>query len=127
MSIEYIPNLVINSRVESKHLAWTVAKQGRQTTAVERSTVGDFCPNVAHFGPLEGRWTETVPCRQQLAGIRFPQEWRCDQSGGSSPHGHRRDLPQLLLGRPAGRLDRQAIQDRRDMRRRLERQPFFLP
>src|SRR5262245_8254112 len=47
MTIEHFQNLVVGSGVAGKILAWTLAKQGQKTVAVERSMVGGSCPNVA--------------------------------------------------------------------------------
>jgi pyruvate/2-oxoglutarate dehydrogenase complex dihydrolipoamide dehydrogenase (E3) component len=47
MSIEPVQNLVIGCGVAGKILAWTMAKQGQKTVAVERSMVGGSCVNVA--------------------------------------------------------------------------------
>src|SRR5262245_40855911 len=47
MSTEHYQNLIIGSGVAGKLLAWTLAKQGQKTVAVERSMIGGSCPNVA--------------------------------------------------------------------------------
>jgi pyruvate/2-oxoglutarate dehydrogenase complex dihydrolipoamide dehydrogenase (E3) component len=47
MSVEPCQNLVIGSGVGAKLLAWTLAKKGQKTIAVERSMIGGACVNVA--------------------------------------------------------------------------------
>jgi len=47
MIIEKYHNLVIGSGVGGKLIAWTLAKRGQKTVAVERSMIGGSCPNVA--------------------------------------------------------------------------------
>src|SRR5208337_3962394 len=47
MTVENYQNLVIGSGVGGKLLAWTLAKRGQKTVAVERSLIGGSCPNVA--------------------------------------------------------------------------------
>ena len=47
MIVENYQNLVIGSGVGGKLLAWTLAKRGQKTVAVERSMIGGSCPNVA--------------------------------------------------------------------------------
>jgi pyruvate/2-oxoglutarate dehydrogenase complex dihydrolipoamide dehydrogenase (E3) component len=47
MIVENYQNLVIGSGVGGKLLAWTLAKRGEKTVAVERSMIGGSCPNVA--------------------------------------------------------------------------------
>jgi len=43
---ERFHNSVIGSDVAGKILSWTLAKQNRKTAVVERSMIGDSCPNV---------------------------------------------------------------------------------
>ena len=47
MIVENYQNLMIGSGVGGKLLAWTLAKRGQKTVAVERSMIGGSCPNVA--------------------------------------------------------------------------------
>src|SRR5580700_7351340 len=47
MIVENYQNLVIGSGVGGKLLAWTLAKKGQKSVAVERSMIGGTCPNVA--------------------------------------------------------------------------------
>ena len=47
MTVERCQNLVIGSGVGAKIIAWTLAKRGQKTIAVERSMIGGSCVNVA--------------------------------------------------------------------------------
>ncbi len=47
MTVESCQNLVIGSGVGAKLIAWTLAKKGEKTIAVERSMIGGSCVNVA--------------------------------------------------------------------------------
>ncbi len=47
MTVESCQNLVIGSGVGTKLIAWTLAKKGEKTIAVERSMIGGSCVNVA--------------------------------------------------------------------------------
>jgi pyruvate/2-oxoglutarate dehydrogenase complex dihydrolipoamide dehydrogenase (E3) component len=47
MSTDHFQNLIIDSGVAGKILAWTLASQGQKTVVVERAMVGGSCPNVA--------------------------------------------------------------------------------
>jgi pyruvate/2-oxoglutarate dehydrogenase complex dihydrolipoamide dehydrogenase (E3) component len=47
MAIEQYQNVIVGSGEPGKHLAWTLAKQGQKTAAIERGALGGACPNVA--------------------------------------------------------------------------------
>src|ERR1700758_2828380 len=90
MTIEHFQNLVIGSGVAGKILAWTLAKQGQKTVAVERAMVGGACPNVACLPsknviysakavslvhPTRGLGVVTGPVRVDMAGVAR-RKWR---------------------------------------------------
>ena len=84
MTVEHYQNLVIGSGVGGKLLAWTLAKRGQKTVAVERSMIGGSCPNVACLpsknviysakavslvDPKAGLGVVTGPLRVDMAGV----------------------------------------------------------
>src|SRR6266481_439617 len=44
---EHYTNLVLGSGTAGKFIAWTLAKKGERTAAVERQWIGGSCPNIA--------------------------------------------------------------------------------
>jgi pyruvate/2-oxoglutarate dehydrogenase complex dihydrolipoamide dehydrogenase (E3) component len=46
-TIDRFDILIIGSGESGKHLAWTMASEGRRTAVVERKLIGGSCPNIA--------------------------------------------------------------------------------
>jgi pyruvate/2-oxoglutarate dehydrogenase complex dihydrolipoamide dehydrogenase (E3) component len=47
LDVERYEDLIIGTGESGKHMAWTMAKAGHRTAAIERKLVGGSCPNVA--------------------------------------------------------------------------------
>jgi pyruvate/2-oxoglutarate dehydrogenase complex dihydrolipoamide dehydrogenase (E3) component len=84
MAVEKYENLVIGTGAGAKLLAWTLAKRGQKTVAVERKYIGGACPNIACLpsknvvysakavslvDPVRGLGVTTGQVRADMAGV----------------------------------------------------------
>ena len=94
MAVESCQNLVIGSGVGAKLIAWTLAKKGEKTIAVERSMIGGSCVNVACLpsknviysakvvslvDPKTGLGVTTGPMAVDMAGVARRKQQMVDE------------------------------------------------
>jgi pyruvate/2-oxoglutarate dehydrogenase complex dihydrolipoamide dehydrogenase (E3) component len=114
---EHYTNLVLGSGTAGKFIAWTLAKKGERTAAVERQWIGGSCPNIAclpsknvvHsakvaslFGRAAEFGIETQPFAIRMEGVRKRKREMVDGLVKTHLANYEKSGAELILGE--GRL-----------------------